>query len=101
LQSQEDCDYEKEETELEMLNLSFYGQTSLETLGCSLYQTTFPHVGSLLKNTLFDLFFLSYFYCCAGWRYVVAFKKFLQYIKYIILEFTPSTNLLHHPPFLQ
>lgn len=35
----------------------------------------------------------SLFYCCVGWGYTVAFKKFLEYIKYIILQFT-----LHHSP---
>jgi hypothetical protein len=28
---------------------------------------------------------INFFYCCDGWGYIVAFKKFLQCIKYIEL----------------
>jgi hypothetical protein len=43
-----------------------------------------------------SFFFL---YCCAGWGYIVAFKRFLQCIKYITVEFSPSPALL--PPSLR
>jgi hypothetical protein len=40
------------------------------------------------------------FYCSARWRYMWHLQKFLQYIKYITLEFTPFTIQLYpfaHP----
>jgi hypothetical protein len=38
-------------------------------------------------------------YCCAGWGTLWHFQSLLQCIKYIILEFTPSTALLYpHSP---
>lgn len=39
------------------------------------------------------IYLFIYLYCGAGWGYHVASQRFLQYIKYIIVELTPSTQL--------
>jgi hypothetical protein len=46
---------------------------------------------------VFPWYSINFFYC-AGWGYVVAFTIILQYIKYIILEFTLSIILLYSSP---
>jgi hypothetical protein len=41
-----------------------------------------------------------FFYCCAGWNTLWSLQRFLQYVKYIVLELTPSTSeFLFSPHF--
>jgi hypothetical protein len=42
-------------------------------------------------------FFFFKFFIALGRGTLWHLQKFLQYIKYIILEFTPTTILLYHP----
>jgi hypothetical protein len=47
---------------------------------------------------LADIQSLPIFFYLLYWSYIVTFEKFLQYIKYIILEFTLHHSPLPHPP---
>jgi hypothetical protein len=49
---------------------------------------------------LYALFvFVVFPYCCAGWDILWHLHRFLQYIKFVILEISPSTVLLYpYPP---
>jgi hypothetical protein len=47
-----------------------------------------------IQELIFTFFYwlFNIFYCCAGWGALWHLQKFLQCIKYIILEFTPPPS---------
>jgi hypothetical protein len=63
------------------------------------YQVTALYSEFCIYSQTFSFFTSVFFslYCWAVWKYIVAYTKVLTGIKYILLEFTPSTTLLHHP----
>jgi hypothetical protein len=74
------------------LFFKYWPQTTILLISAS----QVPRIKGVSKDMLLFNIIIFFHYCCAGgtlWH----LQKFLQHIKYIIVEFTPSTILLYPP----